>query len=73
MAVILSEVIVREADDNAVEGPRVTQPGGADSGSSPCTREHSENAFLRPSQHPQAGVLRLQDGFAFAKPSLRSG
>jgi len=31
-----SEVIVREADDNAVEGSRVTELGAADSVSSPC-------------------------------------
>jgi len=36
MVVILSEVVVCEADDNAVEGPHVTKPGSPDSGSSSC-------------------------------------
>jgi len=37
MGVILSEVAVRGADDNAVEGPRVPEPLGGESGSSPLT------------------------------------
>jgi hypothetical protein len=68
--VILSEVVVREADDNAVEGPRV-----------PRTRQRRFREFPSAERTPfrdyasarKHGLLRLRKCFAFAKHFLRSG
>jgi hypothetical protein len=44
--VILSEVVVRNADDHAVEGPRVLDTGKDNSrSSSGGPKRHGENAF----------------------------
>jgi hypothetical protein len=63
MSVILSEGVVRETDDSVVEGPRALYtlewrfrefyPVGA-----------GRNAYTRPSEYRQIGVLRLRDCFA---------
>jgi len=59
--VILSEVVVRKADDNAVEGPLMSQSLRRRIREfSPPIKSRWENAFMRPSQPHREGILQLQ-------------
>jgi len=69
-AVILSGVVVREAQDKAVEGPYQGRFCLAAQGI--VTVHHRENTFSLPNESRAAGILRLRVGFACANLTLRS-
>ena len=83
--VILSGVVVRKADDYAVEEPAPSQAEGTSRSSNPAEAiqgillsplAHSErgaNVSMRPSDCSQIGILRLHNCCVFAKQSFCSG